>query len=99
MLFFSVVMNLVNDESAKCREMAGLLISSISLRLDIRRMDKHLLFVEKWFAEENLKFGRIACQVKGLIVQVWRMYRNGLPRLYRQLNVALKMANGSKGGR
>lgn len=71
MLFLAIVMVLANDDSSKCREMAGLLVKALCNRLDINRMQKPLLLVEKWFKQDNTELQQVSSQVVGLIVDAY----------------------------
>ncbi|KNC97022.1 uncharacterized protein SPPG_07836 [Spizellomyces punctatus DAOM BR117] len=70
MLFVALVMNLVNDDSAKCREISGSLLSTLTARLDGNRVSKLQLLVEKWFEQDTQPhLQRTAAQVAGLMVE------------------------------
>ncbi|KAJ3000279.1 U3 snoRNP protein [Globomyces sp. JEL0801] len=71
MIFLSVVMVLANDESSKCKEIAGLLIISICKRLDVGKMDKPLLLLKKWFDQEQKELKQVACQLVGLVIDAF----------------------------
>ncbi|KAJ3050202.1 U3 snoRNP protein [Rhizophlyctis rosea] len=72
MTFVALVMALVNDDSAKCREMAGVLVKALVTRLDIGRMDKIFVLMDKWFSQEGqLALQRTAVQVFGLFVEAF----------------------------
>jgi U3 small nucleolar RNA-associated protein 20 len=67
MLFLATVMVLANDDSSKCKEMASFLIKSILNRLDISKLDKPLLLIEKWFGQDIPELQMVGCQVISLI--------------------------------
>ncbi|TPX64406.1 hypothetical protein SpCBS45565_g05899 [Spizellomyces sp. 'palustris'] len=70
MLFVALVMNLVNDDSAKCREISGSLLSTLTARLDGNRVSKLQILVEKWFERDTQPhLQRTAAQVAGLMVE------------------------------
>ncbi|KAK9722628.1 U3 snoRNP protein [Basidiobolus ranarum] len=69
MFFLSLVMSMVNDESNKCREMAGVLIKNLLLRMDTTRLENIFLLLNKWLepsSQQNLQ--RASIQVYGLII-------------------------------
>ncbi|KAJ3039093.1 U3 snoRNP protein [Rhizophlyctis rosea] len=72
MIFVALVMALVNDDSAKCREMSGVLVKALFGRLDVGRMDKIFVLLEKWFAATGqVGLQRTAVQVFGLVVEAF----------------------------
>ncbi|TPX60594.1 hypothetical protein PhCBS80983_g01757 [Powellomyces hirtus] len=70
LLFLSLVMSLVNDDVAKCRELAGRIIRTLVPRLDAARFAKILELVETWFRQQDQpQLQRTAAQVSGLILE------------------------------
>ncbi|KAJ3024120.1 U3 snoRNP protein [Thoreauomyces humboldtii] len=69
LLFLALVMSLVNDESAKCRALAGKIICELVPRLDATRFAKVLELIETWFQQDQQpQLQRTAAQVSGLIL-------------------------------
>lgn len=71
MLFLSIVLVLANDDSPKCREMSGLLIKELCVRLGFNRMEKPLLLINKWFDQADPGLHKVSCQVVGLFVDAF----------------------------
>eukprot|EP00842_Homolaphlyctis_polyrhiza_P005059 jgi/Hompol1/5554/HPOL_004537-RA len=73
-LFIALVMDMVNDESAKCRSMSALVIKALVLKLEAGRVEKCIALVGKWFesqGEESIELRRTAAQVMGIFVQAF----------------------------
>ncbi|ORY03876.1 hypothetical protein K493DRAFT_276201 [Basidiobolus meristosporus CBS 931.73] len=69
MFFLALVMSMVNDDSNKCREMAGVLIKNLLLRLDSTRLENVFVLLNKWLeasSQQNLQ--RASIQVYGLLI-------------------------------
>ncbi|CAG8668326.1 8263_t:CDS:2, partial [Acaulospora morrowiae] len=72
MLFLALVMSLVNDETNKCREMAGALIKILLRRMDDQRLRNVYLLLDKWFNKSEKKsMQRMAVQVYGLVIETF----------------------------
>ncbi|OBZ87321.1 U3 small nucleolar RNA-associated protein 20 [Choanephora cucurbitarum] len=70
-IFLALVMRLINDESAKCREMSATLIKSLFTRISDRLPTIYKL-LNKWLdqtSKTNLQ--RAACQVYGLAIDAF----------------------------
>ncbi|RIA94698.1 hypothetical protein C1645_709313 [Glomus cerebriforme] len=72
MFFLSLVMSLVNDDSNKCREMAGALIKILLNRMDEIRLRNVYVLLNKWFEQNDKRnLQRMAVQVYGLIIEAF----------------------------
>ncbi|KAG5642515.1 hypothetical protein DXG03_002616 [Asterophora parasitica] len=71
LLFIALVMVIANDDSAKCREMAALLIKSLFNRLDEERRKLILSHIHAWASQEaQPQLAQVSSQVYGFIVDV-----------------------------
>ncbi|CAI2171430.1 13286_t:CDS:10 [Funneliformis geosporum] len=71
-LFLSLAMSLVNDDSNKCREMAGVLIKILLNRMDEMRLRNIYVLLEKWFGQNDKRnLQRMAVQVYGLVIEAF----------------------------
>ncbi|KAH8554731.1 armadillo-type protein [Umbelopsis sp. PMI_123] len=98
MFFVALVLRLVNDESSKCREMAGTLIKVLLVRMDQQRITNVYKLLEKWLADygqRNLQ--RAACQVYGLAVDAFGDgFKNRIPQLLARLHEMLQLSKDLK---
>ncbi|KAI8575447.1 hypothetical protein K450DRAFT_261769 [Umbelopsis ramanniana AG] len=94
MFFVALVLRLVNDESAKCREMAGTLIKVLLVRMDQQRISNVYKLLEKWLADYSQRnLQRAACQVYGLAVEAFGDgFKNRIPQLLERLNEMLQLS-------
>ncbi|CAG8499255.1 840_t:CDS:10 [Diversispora eburnea] len=68
--FISLAMALINDDSNKCREMAGALIKILLRRMDEQHLRNVYLLIDKWFNQNDKKsLQRISVQIYGLIIE------------------------------
>ncbi|RUP48500.1 hypothetical protein BC936DRAFT_144478 [Jimgerdemannia flammicorona] len=99
MFFLALVMRLVNDDSAKCREMAGALIRALLRRMDTARTTNVYKILDKWFDQaEQQNLQRAACQVYGLVVEAsGERFKKSIPtlisRLVQMLEVSKKITS------
>lgn len=95
MFFLALVMRLVNDESSKCREMAGTLIKMLLLRMDSQRVANVYKLLDKWMSESGQRnLQRAACQVYGLAVDAFGdSIKNRIPQLLVRLTEMLELSN------
>ena len=71
LLFVALVMAIANDDSAKCREMASLLIKSLFTRLDDDRRRVILSHLHSWASQHGQpQLARVSSQVYGFVVDV-----------------------------
>ncbi|KAJ6576399.1 armadillo-type protein [Mycena vulgaris] len=71
LLFVALVMVIANDDSAKCREMAGQLIKTLFTRLDDERRRVILSHLHSWASQSSQpQLTRVSSQVYGLVVDV-----------------------------
>ncbi|GAB7348382.1 hypothetical protein MBLNU459_g6816t2 [Dothideomycetes sp. NU459] len=68
MLFVPLVMMMVNDESAECREMAGALISKILDRADEERTKNFVSLMRTWLEQDEQAL------LRRIALQCWIMY-------------------------
>lgn len=69
LIFIGLVMVLVNDDSAQCKEMAASLIQSLLLRLDEERREQTLKHLHSWASQRTQpRLCSVAAQVYGLVV-------------------------------
>ncbi|KAF9948490.1 U3 snoRNP protein [Mortierella alpina] len=90
--FVALVMQLVNDDSSKCREMAGALIKALFQRMNRARLDNSYTLLAKWFDQnEQRTLQRAASQVYGLAVEAFGpSFKKQIPVLLPRLKVALE---------
>ncbi|CAG8576266.1 3030_t:CDS:10 [Funneliformis caledonium] len=70
--FLSLAMSLVNDDSNKCREMAGELIKILLNRMDEIRLRNIYVLLEKWFEQNDKRnLQRMTVQVYGLVIEAF----------------------------
>jgi U3 small nucleolar RNA-associated protein 20 len=71
LLFVALVMVISNDDSAKCREMASLLIKSLFTRLDDDRRRVILSHLHSWASQQTQpQLTRVSSQVYGFVIDV-----------------------------
>ncbi|KAJ3146142.1 U3 snoRNP protein [Geranomyces variabilis] len=94
LLFLSLVMTLVNDDIAKCRELAGTVIRALVSRLDAARFTKVVELIESWFGNSaQPQLQRTAAQVSGLILEsASDREQKWIPTFLRLVAVALEPA-------
>lgn len=68
MLFVPLVMMMVNDESAECREMAGALINKILERADEERTQNFVSLMRTWLEQDEQTL------LRRIALQCWVMY-------------------------
>ncbi|KAG0232192.1 U3 snoRNP protein [Actinomortierella wolfii] len=92
MFFLALVMQLVNDDSSKCREMAGALIKALLLRMNRQKLDNAYLLLGKWFDQkEQRNLQRAAAQVFGLAIDAFgATFKKQIPALVPRLRLALE---------
>ncbi|KFH66562.1 hypothetical protein MVEG_07087 [Podila verticillata NRRL 6337] len=90
--FLALVMQLVNDDSSKCREMAGALIKALFQRMDRHRLDNSYVLLGKWFDQtEQRSLQRAASQVYGLAIEAFGpAFKKQIPALLPRLKFALE---------
>ncbi|KAG6830801.1 hypothetical protein H0H92_014650 [Tricholoma furcatifolium] len=71
LLFVALVMVIANDDSAKCREMAAVLIKSLFGRLDDERRKLILSHLHSWASQQaQPQLARVSSQVYGFVIDV-----------------------------
>ncbi|KAF9461849.1 armadillo-type protein [Collybia nuda] len=71
LLFVALVMVVANDDSAKCREMASLLIKNLFGRLDDERRRVILSHLHSWASQHSRpQLARVSSQVYGFVIDV-----------------------------
>ncbi|KAG0255909.1 U3 snoRNP protein [Mortierella polycephala] len=92
MFFLALVMQLVNDDSSKCREMAGALIKALFQRMNRAKLDNSFLLLAKWFDQtEQRTLQRAASQVYGLAIEAFGpAFKKQIPTLLPRLKFALE---------
>lgn len=73
MMFLTVSMVLANDESAKCKEMAGILLKSHFKRLGLSSMKSVIIFVDKWLADDKIELKQLAFQIIAIVIETFKM--------------------------
>lgn len=104
-LFVALVVSLINDDSSKCREMAGLLIKQLLARIGLDKTEKLWIIVDKWFEQlQQPQMLRTAAQVYGLVVETFgEKFKKFIPELLKKLVITMhltmteleKLTNGS----
>jgi hypothetical protein len=69
-LLLALVMRLINDESAKFREMTAELIKALLLRMDDDMATVYKL-LDKWMDSNQVNLQRAGCQMYGLVVDAY----------------------------
>ncbi|KAI7881842.1 hypothetical protein K492DRAFT_206553 [Lichtheimia hyalospora FSU 10163] len=90
-MFLGLVLRLINDDSARCREMSAELIKQLAARCTEDKLETMYRLLNTWSdqqGKENLQ--RAACQVYGLIIDVLgdsskSLASNVVPRIIRIL--------------
>ncbi|KAG0304218.1 U3 snoRNP protein [Dissophora globulifera] len=92
LFFLALVMQLVNDDSSKCREMSGALIKALFQRMSRPKLDNSYLLLGKWFDQtEQRNLQRAASQVYGLAVEAFgQSFKKQIPTLLPRLKSALE---------
>ncbi|KAI1314951.1 U3 snoRNP protein [Mortierella claussenii] len=92
LFFLALVMQLVNDDSSKCREMAGALIKALFQRMNRAKLDNSYVLLAKWFDQtEQRSLQRAASQVYGLAIEAFGpAFRKQIPALLPRLQFALE---------
>jgi U3 small nucleolar RNA-associated protein 20 len=92
LLFIALVMVVANDDSAKCREMASLLIKSLFARLDDDHRKVILSHLHSWASQHSQpQLARVSSQVYGFVVDL--LASDALPYIniiLEDLNAALQ---------
>ncbi|KAG0375311.1 U3 snoRNP protein [Mortierella sp. AD032] len=92
LFFLALVMQLVNDDSSKCREMAGALIKALLQRMNRSKLDNSYVMLGKWFDQtEQRNLQRAASQVYGLAIEAFGpAFKKQIPTLVPRLKFALE---------
>ncbi|KAF9352003.1 U3 snoRNP protein, partial [Mortierella sp. NVP85] len=92
LFFLALVMQLVNDDSSKCREMAGALIKELFQRMNRPKLDNSYVLLSKWFDQnEQRSLQRAASQVYGLAIEAFGpAFKKQISVLLPRLKVALE---------
>ncbi|KAF9962564.1 U3 snoRNP protein [Modicella reniformis] len=92
LFFLALVMQLVNDDSSKCREMAGALIKELFQRMNRAKLDNSYMLLAKWFDQtEQRSLQRAASQVYGLAIEAFGpTFKKQIPDLLPRLKIALE---------
>ncbi|KAJ3414834.1 U3 snoRNP protein [Chytridiales sp. JEL 0842] len=69
LLFLSLIVSLVNDDSSKCRELSATTIKKLLQRLDSTRRSNCVTILDGWFKKEEPSLQRMAAQVYGLLLE------------------------------
>lgn len=73
LIFVALVMVLVNDDSAKCKEMTASLIKALFVRLDAGQRATMVSHLHSWCAQSSqARLATVASQVYGLLVDALR---------------------------
>jgi U3 small nucleolar RNA-associated protein 20 len=88
-IFLGLVMVLANDQSPKCKEMSAVLIKMLLQRLEVTRMDKPLLLIQKWYQSPKLR--QVALQVSGIIIEAFDQVAkpwviNWIPKIFEAVS-------------
>ena len=103
LVFLPLVTRLVNDDSATCRRMVGVLIKALLGRAERRQADGLVEIVVEWSAGGEVLLRRAAAQVIALFCEqlaagTERYLAKLLPAVSTTLKLALSSANGAGGG-
>ncbi|CAG8442214.1 6253_t:CDS:10 [Scutellospora calospora] len=95
MFFLSLSISLVNDDSNKCREMAGVLIKMLLRRMDEQRLKNTYILLGKWFTQtEKKSLQRMAVQIYGLVIEAFDdKFKRHIPELLDILGIALQSSS------
>ncbi|CAG8692427.1 33598_t:CDS:2, partial [Racocetra persica] len=95
MFFVALSMLLVNDESNKCREIAGVLIKVLMKRMDEQRLKNTYILLDKWFSQtEKKSLQRMAVQIYGLVIEAFEdRFKKHIPELLNILDIALQSSS------
>ena len=73
MMFLTVSMVIANDDSSKCKEMAAILLKSLFTRIGMMGMEKIVLIIDKWLAQEdNIEMQKLGIQIIGIVVDTFK---------------------------
>ncbi|KAG6840218.1 hypothetical protein C0991_008139 [Blastosporella zonata] len=94
LLFIALVMVIANDDSAKCREIAAVLIKSLFGRLDDERRKLILSHLHSWASQDaQPQLAQVSSQVYGFVIDV--LESDSLPYIatvLEDLNTALALS-------
>ncbi|CAG8559924.1 1468_t:CDS:2, partial [Racocetra fulgida] len=95
MFFMALSISLVNDESNKCREIAGVLIKVLIKRMDEQRLKNTYILLDKWFSQtEKKSLQRMAVQIYGLVIEAFEdRFKKHIPELLNILDIALQSSS------
>ncbi|CAG8449551.1 3302_t:CDS:10 [Cetraspora pellucida] len=95
MFFIALSMSLVNDESNKCREIAGVLIKVLIKRMDEQRLKNTYILLGKWVSQPEKKcLQRMAVQIYGLVIEAFEdRFKKHIPELLNILDLALQSSS------
>ncbi|KAF7667571.1 hypothetical protein LDENG_00057170 [Lucifuga dentata] len=91
-LFFApLALVVVNDDSARCKKMAGMAIKGLLAQLDLNHQNNLFALVNTWLNAEKANLRRLGAQICGLFVEVEeekfaRHLDDLLPLLDREIN-------------
>lgn len=88
-LFLSLVMQMVNDESAKCREMSALLIKELISVLERSSIDPILILLNQWFESGQLALQRATLQVYSIMIELSTLDKSSVSLLLTRIDVIL----------
>ncbi|KAI1003796.1 U3 small nucleolar RNA-associated protein 20 [Podosphaera aphanis] len=92
--FVPLVFVLANDESEKCRMLAGELLKTIFSKADSGRMNTFLSLLRSWIKNnENMTVTRLAFQTFGFYFESQNSNDSDLPLLFEAISEALQNAN------
>lgn len=68
-IFMALAMNLVNDDSAKCRELTSLVMRALFKKVSAEKLDKLMTLVDSWLeSDAQPLLHRVSVQVYGLVI-------------------------------
>ncbi|KAM6984775.1 small subunit processome component 20 homolog [Aplochiton taeniatus] len=70
LFFVPLALAMVNDDSARCKKMAGLAIKSLLGRLDLDQLNSMFTLVNTWLSGDKVPLRRLGAHVCGLFVEV-----------------------------
>lgn len=95
MLFVALVMVVANDDSAKCREMAAVIIKALISRLDDERRKIMVSHLRNWATQQTQPLlSRVSVQVTGFIIdELQQDISPYIPHILGDLKMALERSD------
>ncbi|KAI8098559.1 uncharacterized protein BX664DRAFT_254120 [Halteromyces radiatus] len=91
-ILLALVMRLINDESAKCREMTAELCKALLLRME-DDMDTVYRLLDKWMESKQVTLQRAGCQMYGLVIDAYGKEFKLAPQLINRLAIMIQKSH------